>query len=382
MAAEPEERVGEKKTGGKAPVKRAFTVPAERFVSPPAEHEKAAAPVKREKPAPPVARSKPEPPAERKEVSPPAERKNAQPPALRARAAAPVARASAQPPASPDALRAYLAEVRQFKLLTREEEDKLVARFKKTGDQAAAQKLITSNLRLVVKIAMEFQSHWLNNLLDLIQEGNVGLMQALKKFDPGKGVKFSYYASYWIKAYILKYIMDNWRMVKVGTTQAQRKLFYNLRKERDKILKEGLEPGPKLLAERLGVAESEVEEMDMRLSAGREVSLDAPIGPDSDQTQISLLPSETEGAESLLANTQLKGLLHDKLDLFRETLSPREKLILETRLLAETPVTLQEIGEEFGISRERVRQLEERLKNKLLVFLRKEMPDIEPTDDE
>jgi len=290
---------------------------------------------------------------------------------------APVARPAAQPPVAPDTLRAYLDEIRRFKLLSREEEEKLVAKYKKTGDPEAAQKLITSNLRLVVKIAMEFHSHWLNNLLDLIQEGNVGLMQALKKFDPSRGVKFSYYASYWIKAYILKYIMDNWRMVKVGTTQAQRKLFYNLRKERDKILREGLEPGPQLLAERLGVTESDVEEMNMRLSAGREMSLDAPIGPDSDQTQVSLLPSETEGAESILSDGQIKKLLRDKLDLFRETISERERIILKKRILAETPVTLQEIGEEFGISRERVRQLEERLKKTLLIFLRKEMPDMD-----
>lgn len=315
------------------------------------------------------------------ETSAPATRPAAPPPVPRTKAPAPVARSSSSAPVvATDPLRAYLSEVRQFKLLTREEEDRLVALYKKKDDQDAAQKIITANLRLVVKIAMEFQSHWLNNLLDLIQEGNVGLMQALKKFDPGRGVKFSYYAAYWIKAYILKYIMDNWRMVKVGTTQAQRKLFYNLRKERDKILKEGLTPAPKLLAERLGVTESDVEEMDMRLSAGREMSLDAPIGPDSDQTQISLLPSDTEGAESLLSKTQLRELLKDKLALFRETISPREKLILEKRILAESPVTLQEIGEEFGISRERVRQLEERLKKTLLIFLRKEMPDLEPED--
>lgn len=305
----------------------------------------------------------------------------ASPPVVRENAKLPVPRPLSLPPVSPDPLRAYLSEVRQFKLLSREEEDKLLAQYKKSGDPATAQKIITANLRLVVKIAMEFQSHWLNNLLDLIQEGNVGLMQALKKYDPGRGVKFSYYASYWIKAYILKCIMDNWRMVKVGTTQAQRKLFYNLRKERDRILREGLTPSPKLLAERLGVTEPDVEEMDMRLSAGREMSLDAPISPDSDQTQISLLPSENEGADSILANTQLKELLKNKLDLFRENLPPRELLILEKRLMAETPVTLQEIGEEFGISRERVRQLEERLKQTLLIFLRKEMPDVEDLSD-
>ena len=359
MAADREGKIAEKKTSDKPPVNQAPAVLVESCNFPAVDSKSAAVLDKKTK------------------ASTPALREKAPPPALRGKAAVPAVKASTQPAASPDALRAYLAEVRQFKLLTREEEEKWVARFKESGDQEAAQKLITSNLRLVVKIAMEFQSHWLNNLLDLIQEGNVGLMQALKKFDPGKGVKFSYYASYWIKAYILKYIMDNWRMVKVGTTQAQRKLFYNLRKERDKILKEGLEPGPKLLAERLGVAENEVEEMDMRLSAGREVSLDAPIGPDSEQTQISLLPSEAEGTESLLANAQLRILLRDKLDLFRETLTSRENLILEKRLLAEDPVTLQEIGEEFGVSRERVRQLEERLKKTMLVFLRKEMPDMD-----
>jgi RNA polymerase sigma-32 factor len=307
------------------------------------------------------------PPAEKKSVYPPIPKKPAPPPAIRPPA----------PPPAADPLRAYLAEVRQFKLLSREEEDRLVKSYKATADPEIAQKIITANLRLVVKIAMDFQSHWLNNLLDLIQEGNVGLMQALKKFDPGRGVKFSYYASYWIKAYILKHIMDNWRLVKVGTTQSQRKLFYNLRKERDKIIKEGLTPAPRLLAERLGVGEAEVEEMDLRLSAGREISLDAPLGPDSDQTQSGLLPADMPGADQLLAQLQLNELLKAKLEKFRMALSPRERSILEKRLLAETPVTLQEIGEVFGISRERVRQLEERLKKTLLVFLRREMPGLE-----
>jgi len=367
MDARPENKHKEKKV--------------ERQAASPVERQASAAPVERSKAIPPVPRKTASAPAKHKTPEVPVARKSASPPVVRVKPPVPAPRAASTPPAAPDPLRAYLSEVRQFKLLTREEEDKLVAKYKKSGDPEAAQKLITANLRLVVRIAMEFQSHWLNNLLDLIQEGNVGLMQALKKFDPGRGVKFSYYASYWIKAYILKYIMDNWRMVKVGTTQAQRKLFYNLRKERDKIIKEGLTPGPKLLADRLGVSESEVEEMDMRLSAGREMSLDAPIGPDSDQTQISLLPSDNESADSLLAQCQLKELLKDKLDLFRETLSSRELIILEKRLLAESPVTLQEIGEEFGISRERVRQLEERLKKTLLVFLRREMPDIEPESD-
>ena len=329
---------------------------------------------------PPPERAEAPPPAKRILSIPPVKRNQASPPAPKTPPPPPALRTPALPPAA-DPLRVYLSEVRQFKLLSREEEDRLVNLYKATEDPVIAQKIITSNLRLVVKIAMDFQSHWLNNLLDLIQEGNVGLMQALKKFDPGRGVKFSYYASYWIKAYILKYIMDNWRLVKVGTTQSQRKLFYNLRKEREKIIKEGLTPAPGLLAERLGVAEAEVEEMDMRLSSGREISLDAPLSLDSDLTHSGLLPADTPGADHLLAQLQLNELLKDKLDKFRATLSSRESLILEKRLLTETPVTLQEIGEEFGISRERVRQLEERMKKNLQLFLRREMPDLEETQD-
>jgi RNA polymerase sigma-32 factor len=269
-----------------------------------------------------------------------------------------------------------LAEVKRFKLLTKEEETDLLKNYKRTGDQEAAQRLVTGNLRLVVKIAMEFQSHWLNNLQDLIQEGNLGLLQALKKFDISKGVKFSYYASYWIKAYILKYIMDNWRLVKVGTTQAQRKLFYNLKKEQEKIQREGLDPGYGLLAERLGVSEGDVKEMSVRLNAGREIPLDAPVGPDSDQTQISLLPSNDEGADSLLADRQLKDMVKTKLARYRQNLSGRELIILDRRILAEEPVTLQEIGEEFGVSRERARQLEERLRKNITAFLLKELPEL------
>ncbi|MDR1395682.1 MAG: RNA polymerase factor sigma-32 [Deltaproteobacteria bacterium] len=307
-----------------------------------------------------------------------AERPGSQFPVPRPPAPPPVPRPEPQVPSArpADSLKAYLAEIKRFKLLSREEEEELLKNYKRTGNSESGQKLITGNLRLVVKIAMEFQSHWLNNLQDLIQEGNVGLLQALKKFDPSKGVKFSYYAAYWIKAYILKYIMDNWRLVKVGTTQAQRKLFYNLKKEQEKIIREGLEPGFGILAERLGVSEGDVRQMDMRLQAGREVSLDAPVSPDSDQTQISLLPSSEEGADSFLANAQIKELVSGKLARFRETLSGRELIILDKRLLTEDPVTLQEVGEEFGISRERVRQLEERLKKSLGSYLLKELPEL------
>jgi RNA polymerase sigma-32 factor len=310
----------------------------------------------------------------------PAVRTPAPPPAGRPPALPPAPRPKAEPPAakpSTDSVRAYMNEIRQFKLLDRAEEESLLKEYKRTGDPEAAQRLITANLRLVVKLAMEFQSHWLNNLQDLIQEGNIGLLQALKKFDPSRGVKFSYYASYWIKAYILKYIMDNWRLVKVGTTQAQRKLFFNLKKEQEKLIREGHEPGLDLVAERLGVSEQAVREMDLRLNSGREISLDAPVGgSDSGQTQVSLLPSQEEGADSFLADAQIREMVSDKLARFRETLTDRELTILDKRLLTEEPVTLQELGELFGVSRERVRQLEERLKKVLGDYLLKELPEL------
>jgi RNA polymerase sigma-32 factor len=283
---------------------------------------------------------------------------------------------AAASPEGRDSLRAYLNEIRSFKILAPEEEKALVREYIRTGNPEAGRRLVTANLRLVVKLAMEYQSSWLNNLQDLIQEGNMGLLQALVKFDPSKNAKFSYYASYWIRAYILKYIMDNWRLVKVGTTQVQRKLFYNLKKAQDQLVREGFEPVPELLAERLNVPVSEVEEMDARLSSGREVSLDARLGEDKDDTQVSMLQAPGEGADSILADAQIRSLVKDRLGRLKKTLDDRERRILEKRLLAEEPVTLQEIGEEFGVSRERVRQLEERLKKKIHAYLLKELPEL------
>ncbi|MDR1310091.1 MAG: RNA polymerase factor sigma-32 [Deltaproteobacteria bacterium] len=310
---------------------------------------------------------------------PPIERIPAPVPARRPKALPPARKEKPQPPApaSSDSFSAYLAEIRRFKLLTPGEEEALLDDYKRTGNPEAAQGLVTANLRLVVKIAMEFQSHWLNNLQDLVQEGNMGLMQALRKFDPTRGVKFSYYASYWIKAYMLKYIMENWRLVKVGTTQAQRKLFYNLKKEQDKLAREGLEPASGLLAERLGVSEQAIREMDMRMSSGREISLDAPVGPDSSQSQISLIPNAEEGADNILADAQIREMVADKLERFKDTLDERELIILERRLMTEDPITLQELGEEFGVSRERIRQVEERLKKSLRKYLLQELPELE-----
>ncbi|MDR1081130.1 MAG: RNA polymerase factor sigma-32 [Deltaproteobacteria bacterium] len=275
-----------------------------------------------------------------------------------------------------DSLRAYLNEVSAIPMLTREEERDLVREYALTGSRESGQRLVTSNLRLVVKLAMQFQSSWLNNLQDLIQEGNIGLLHALRKFDPGRQVKFSYYASYWIRAYILKHIMDNWRLVKVGTTQNQRRLFFNLRKEQDRLRMEGFDPAPELLAERLGVSVSEISEMDARLSSGREVSLSSPVGPDAEESQVSMVADPGEGADSVLADAQLRGLVSDRLARFKKTLGERDRGILERRLLSDDPLTLQEMGESFGISRERVRQLEERLKKKLSAYLLEELPEL------
>jgi RNA polymerase sigma-32 factor len=279
-------------------------------------------------------------------------------------------------PSELDPLQAYLREANRFSLLTPEEEKALTISYRETGDKEVAYKLITSNLRLVIKIALEFQKYWMKNLLDLIQEGNIGLMQAIKKFDPYRGIKLSYYASFWIKAYILKFIMDNWKLVKIGTTQAQRKLFYNLKREKEKLRALGYEPGPKLLSDVLQVREEDVVEMEQRLGEW-ELSLDAPLKNGSDEYHKNFLPATDPQVEEILADAELKGVFRRKLAEFRHTLSDKELDILDSRLLAEKSLTLQEIGARHGVSRERVRQIEDRLIKKLRQYLRSEIPDWE-----
>lgn len=275
-----------------------------------------------------------------------------------------------------DPLVLYLQEIRKYPLLTREEEIELAKRYKEKGDVEAAYKLVTSNLRLVVKIAMEFQKYWMQNLMDLIQEGNIGLMQAVKKFDPYRGYKFSYYASFWIKAYIIKFIMDNWNLVKIGTTQAQRKLFFNLRKEKERLERQGIEATPKLISERLHVRESDVIEMDQRLS-GSEMSLDSPVSSDSEDTHLMFLPDSSPAIDDQMADAEAREILREKLAEFRKHLKGKEAIIFDERLMAEEPLTLQEIGDRFGISRERVRQIEQRLKKKLKAYLEREIDDLD-----
>src|SRR3989449_3990807 len=185
-----------------------------------------------------------------------------------------------------DPLQRYLAEIRRFPLLSREEEHRLAVEYKEYGNVEAAYKLVTSNLRLVVMIAREYQKAF-KSLLDLIQEGNMGLMEAVKNFDPYRGVRFPSYAVWWVRAYMIRYIMNDWRMVKIGTTQAQRKLFFNLQKEKEKIEAQGFRPEPKLLAQRMGVKESEVREMQERMGQS-ELSLDQPTGTIDDSSRSEL----------------------------------------------------------------------------------------------
>ena len=266
--------------------------------------------------------------------------------------------------ATRDPLHLYLREIASFPLLQPEEEYALAVRVRDENDEDAAFRLISSHLRLVVKIAMDFQRRWMQNVLDLIQEGNVGLMKAVKKFDPEKGIKFSYYAAFWIKAYILKYIMDNWRMVKIGTTQTQRKLFYNLNKERQRLQVMGFDASTEALSESLDVSQQDIIEMDQRLSGGDQ-SLDSPLGEDTDTTRMDFLPDLGPGVEESLANDQITGLLLDNLREIEPDLNDKELAILNERLLTDSPLTLREIGERFGVTRERVRQVEARLLEKI-----------------
>jgi RNA polymerase sigma-32 factor len=277
-----------------------------------------------------------------------------------------------------DPMSAYMAEVTRHPLLTREQELDLSRRYRDTGDVKAAYRLVASNLRLVVKLAHEYHRNPLA-LLDLIQEGNIGLMQAVKKFDPERGVKLASYAAWWIRAYILRYIMDNWKMVKLGTTEAQRKLFFKLRQEQERLANQGYEVTPKLLAERLNVTEQDVVEMDQRLGQD-EVSLDAPLNPSDEGSQTRadrLLPAGAPAIDDALANAELRQIFRDKLSSFSENLNEKERFIFEKRLVADEPMTLQDIGAHYGVSRERARQIEAALIDRMRKYMREEIPDFD-----
>ncbi len=276
-----------------------------------------------------------------------------------------------------DPMAAYMAEVRRHPLLTREEEFELALRWFEQGDQEAARRLVTSNLRLVVKIANEYRRGY-QNLLDLVQEGNVGLIRAVQKFDPHRGVKLSTYAGWWIRAYVLKHILNNWRMVKIGTTQNQRKLFFNLRKQREALIKAGVDPTAENIAKQLDVSPEEVVEMEKRMAAP-DASLDAPLGSGEDEgqtrTRMDMLEDEEGGPEDEVSSKEFKRLLHDKLRAFGATLEGREMEIFQDRLMNDEPVTLQDLGDRWGVSRERARQIEKRMVLRLRAFLQDELGD-------
>jgi RNA polymerase sigma-32 factor len=273
------------------------------------------------------------------------------------------------------ALQQYLAEVRLYPYLSKEEELRLFHEYRVQGNRDAAVKLIMANLRVALSIAAEYL-HTGADHMDLIQEGNVGLMHAIKKFDPSKNVRFYAYAAWWSRAYILRYLLNTYRLVKIGTTQDQRKLFYNLKKEKAKLEREGFAPDTKLLADRLNVRERDVIEMGQRLG-NWELSLDQPIGEDQDGSLLDVLPSQQVPADEQLAQTQLQTLFRAKLAEFVKTLDERDEDILRNRILSETPLTLDDLGAKYSISKERTRQLEARIIKRLRDYIKKDVKDFD-----
>jgi len=269
----------------------------------------------------------------------------------------------------------YLAEIRRYPFLSKEEELQLFHEYQQLGTREAAVKLILANLRVSVKIASEYGLAGLDQM-DLIQEGNVGLLQAMKKFDPTKNVRFYAYAAWWVRAFVLRYLLNNFRLVKIGTTQEQRRLFYNLRREKAKLERQGYVPDPKLLADRLNVRERDVVEMDQRLGSW-ELSLDQPMTEDGEGTFHDLLPAVQTPVDEQLGNTQLRLLFRKKIAEFAKTLTEREEDILRNRMLSETPVTLEDLGKKYSITKERSRQIEAKIIKKLREFMKKDIHDFE-----
>ncbi len=263
-----------------------------------------------------------------------------------------------------DPLALYLNEIRNYKVLSKEEEMALAKKYFESKDPETAQQLVKANLRFVVKVAAEY-SKFGAKMIDLIQEGNIGLMHAVREFNPYKGARLITYAVWWIRGYIQEFLMRQYSMVRIGTTQNQRKLFYQLQKEKQALDAMGIEPNAALISSRLGIPEDEVRDMAMRMS-GRDVSLDKPL---DDESGVSLKDLQRGRAEQslddVLAKEQEIELLKRKIQEIRPELSDREKIILDERILNDDPLTLQEIGEKYGITREAVRQMEARLLKKI-----------------
>ena len=279
---------------------------------------------------------------------------------------------------SPDSLSTYLSEISQYPLLTQPEEQALARRFRQ-GDLAAGHHLVTSNLRFVVKVAYEYRSYGIK-MSDLIQEGNIGLMKAVQKFDPDKGIRLISYAVWWIRAYIQNYILKSWSLVKLGTTQAQRKLFFSLARTRRELEKFGTNDAVvnvDEIARRLHVKPTEVREMEQRMG-GRDLSLDAPMGEDGGNSHVDFVVSASAPQDDEFADKEEAGLINTRVRTALMRLDPRERFIIEQRVMNERPMTLKELGEHFGFSRERARQLEIRAKDKLKSELAALMAEVDP----
>ncbi len=266
-------------------------------------------------------------------------------------------------PTMTDTLEFYMMQVKQFKLLSREEEHDLAVRYHRHGDLDAAQRLICANLRFVVKIAHEYRGYGMK-MLDLVQEGNIGLMMAVKKFDPERGLRLISYAVWWIKAYIHNFIIRSWSMVKIGTTQAQKKLFFKLNQVRSAFQKMGDEYPASILAKELEVREEELVEMEQRMSA-RDASIDIPLTEGSDYTLLDTLPDIRENQEDQFIKHEQEKSLAAKIQSALLTLNERERSIVQSRILSETPMTLQNLADKYQVSRERIRQLEKNALQKI-----------------
>ena len=270
---------------------------------------------------------------------------------------------------SDNALAIYLNEISQYTILTEKEERELATKYYEKNDINAAKKLVTSNLRFVVKIALEY-SKFEARIIDLIQEGNLGLMHAVKEFNPHKGTRLITYAVWWIRGYIREYLMKNYSQIKIGTTNTQRKLFYKLRSEIQKLESQGLEGDIKLLSQKLDASPKEITDMKQRLT-NKDISLDTPINDDPSTTLVDLQTYEDQNLDDKIASKEETTIVRKNINKLKKKLSEKEIYIVENRLLTESPKTLQEIGDKFSITRERVRQIEKRLLEKIKEVLEK-----------